>query len=146
MSYFLCALPIAVRIIFGFFIERFLKRDNLKQSILFTIITTIVTTLTCVYAGNMFFKNAEIIFVMPLIYIANAIVLRYLLFNRYTANWALNGDERPYDPVIVKGNTIIFSQKGNSRKDTLVEVIYSIWIILFPMICVFLYFKYGGFK
>lgn len=142
MSYFLCALPIAVRIIFGFFIERFLKRDNLKQSILFTIVTTIVTILTCVYAGNLFFKNAEIIFVMPLIYIANAIVLRYLLFNKFTCSWSLKGEERPYDPIVVKGNTILLKQNNSLRKGTLVEVLFSIWIIIFPMLCVFLYFKY----
>ncbi|MDA3613992.1 hypothetical protein [Polluticaenibacter yanchengensis] len=142
MSYYIYAIPIAVRIIFGFFIERILKRENLKKSVVFTIITFIATVMTCVYAGNLFFKNAEVLFMMPFIYIANAILLRYLLFNKYTSNWSLAGDSVPYDPILVKGGTYLLNQNNNMRKGTPVEMIYSIWIIVFPMICVFLYFKY----
>ena len=131
--------PIIIYLSLHFFlVTHITKRKNLGLVLLLTLTSTIVVFIFS------FFEKYSFVVNIPYVYLVNALICRYLLFNKITLNLKLHKLNYPFDPSIFFSGSIWGSwdmSSSNSNKPSFLELIFSIWIFVGPFFEMSLYIQ-----
>lgn len=130
-------IPFAIFFFLHFSLNYYLKRAFLKRAVFLSFVLLVYSSVYF-FIGSRKYCSVEIITLVPSAYLLNALVFRYILFNKFFCKWTLNRDTEPYDPIIVLPGSLYTKQTSERRPATIIEFIYSVWILLFPWFFIYL--------
>ena len=137
-KYILGILPFILYMSLHFFlVTHIIKRKNLVLVLLLTFVATII-----VFIFN-FFEKYSFIVNIPYTYLINALISRYLLFNKITSNLKLHKLNSPFDPSVFITGVIWGSWDKSGSSDlkgpSFLELVFSIWIFVGPFFELYLF-------
>ena len=113
----------------------FVKKDKIYFSFVMILITTTLPLALSLFIDTTNRNATILILLMPAIYITNLLLFRYLLFNRITYKLNIHTIEPPFNPNLILPGAI-YVYWVEKRKSSILELAYSLWILMAPFVWV----------
>ena len=130
-------------IMYGWHTKKIIRYENLKPVLIVLLSVTMLPVIFFIIRKRIDYEIWMYEISIPYIYLFNTVISRYLLFNKITKEYNLHHLEYPYNPTISLAGVLwmYLSKEDEGKNFSILELIFSMWIILGLWPWLILWFK-----